>query len=120
MSIFGTALFVGASAASSAITLGTYGHLRNKRWSTWKAGAGAGAVAAGAALGMLALQKALGGSVSGVFMKKLSGLVVQPVKGLTVQQLKGLSMQPIQGLGATPMVFAGSPAFQVAGCRTCR
>lgn len=49
------AILVAGGAIGGLLGLGVYGHLRNKGWSTWKAGAASGALggALGATVGIL-------------------------------------------------------------------
>ena len=103
---------VAGSALSSMVTLGTYGALRDKGWSSWKAGAGTGAiggvvgglvvwVGASMAPGLLDRMNLLNpegysGLAGSVFQSDWAGLTMQPtVAGIVAQQLSGLTVQQV-------------------------
>lgn len=65
--IIGALLVIGASSLSGLLSLGTYGHFKDKkRWSSWKAGAASGAITGSLAAVAVLLGYGAGAALSGV------------------------------------------------------
>lgn len=101
-----------SAALAGMVGLGTYGYLCDKkRYGTWKAGAGAGLVAAGVgAAAHLATSYLQGTQTAGFTMKRVGLLAAQPLGMLTAKQV-----------GAIPTVVAGLTAERLKGgaCTGC-
>ena len=100
-----------SAALAGMVGLGTYGYLRDKkRWGTWKAGMGAGALAMGVgAAASLATSYLKGTSTAGLSMRRIGMISANKIGLLTAKQV-----------GAMPTVVAGLTAERLkGGCASC-
>jgi len=109
----GFAVAVLSAGLAGMVGLGSYGHFRQtkKKWSPWKAGFAAGAVAMGVgAAAQLATSYIAGGtSTSGVTMRRIGLISAQQTGLLTAKKV-----------GAVPTIVAGLTAERLqGGCSGC-
>jgi hypothetical protein len=123
------AVAIVSAGLAGMVGLGTYSYLRDKkRWGGWKAGLGAGAIAAGVGAGLrLGLSFIPTGATSGlgmITMRDMHGIEMNRLRGIEMQRLRGVVMNPVRGvtmnqIGAMPFVTAGVTATRLSGVGCC-